>query len=862
MKVLSKLTIKNLYLNKKRTIATIIGIMLSTALICGVAGLVSSFQKTLINAAIDLEGNYHTTFHDVPKDKIKYITNNEKVEKYFFTGQVGWANLEGSANDYKPYMQILEYDKTALENYGVNLIEGRLPENSNELLISEHIRTNARVDLKVGDTITIDVGKRISLVDGIELSEHNSYQVFEDDLEQTPENNESNIESSITPLEEIVDTHPKTYTIVGIIERLNREEYSSPGYTVITYMEEVGDTVNVSALYKNPKDSEEINKNICKSIGIDEMTSNGDLLRFQGVLSDSTMQVLISIAGIIIFIIVISSVFVIRNSFSISVAEKNRQYGMLSSVGATSKQIKKNVLFEGFIIGMIAVPLGILLGIVAIMILLQVVNYLLNDMLDGIDFVYSINAIPILISVAISFITIYLSCVMPARRAAKISPIESIRGNNDIKLKAKKVRTSKITKKLFGIGGVIASKNLKRSKKKYRTTVISIVVSISIFISLSSFITLGTKMTSLYYVNYSYNLFVANGDKETYEKIGKLDNVKNYAYYVQKYVEIDTNKYGNEYLENFYRGENAVITICIYNNEYFKQYIKELGLEDYKTSAILIDDTIIHNEEDGSKRIKMYNVKSGDKITVNNGDEEKTFVISKNTDKRPMGLDGDYYTMQGRIIISDDYAKELFGDNLDYTYDNGFLHVEYDSSMGALYIESDNPDELENTIRDLIKENIDYIDIDVYNVATQVKQQKRLVLVVAIFLYGFITVISLIGVTNIFNTITTNMILRSKEFAMLKSIGMTKKEFNRMIRLESILYGLKALIIGIPIGILGSYLIYKSFGLNVDFGYELPISAIIISIIFVFIIIWMTMKYSLSKINKQNIIETIRKDNV
>ena len=258
----------------------------------------------------------------------------------------------------------------------------------------------------------------------------------------------------------------------------------------------------------------------------------------------------------------------------------------------------------------------------------------------------------------------------------------------------------------------------------------------------------------------------------------------------------------------------------------------------------------------------MYNVKSGDKITVNNGDEEKTFVISKNTDKRPMGLDGDYYTMQGRIIISEDYAKELFGDELDYTYENGDSKVAYYSSMGALYIESDNPDELENTIRDLIKENIDYIDIDVYNVATQVKQQKRVVLVIAIFLYGFITVISLIGVTNIFNTITTNMILRSKEFAMLKSIGMTKKEFNRMIRLESILYGLKALIIGIPIGILGSYLIYKSFGLNVDFGYELPISAIIISIIFVFIIIWMTMKYSLSKINKQNIIETIRKDNV
>lgn len=840
MKVLNKFTIKNLKLNKKRTAVTIIGIMLSTALICGVAGLVSSFQQTLINATIQSEGNYHTTFYNVEKDKLKYITNNEKVEQYFMVGEVGWANLEGSQNVDKPYLNIFEYDNKALENYGITLVEGRVPTNSSEILISEHIRTNGRVDLKVGDTITIDVGKRV-LADGTELDQYNPYLAG------------TEVDGEILE-ERIIDAETKTYTIVGIMERLNSEEYSSPGYTVITCMENIGDTVNISALYKNPKECEEINESICESTGTEEMTVNSELLRWQGVFSDGAMEVLYAIAAVVIVIIVISSVFVIRNSFSISVSEKNRQYGMLASIGATSKQIKRNVVFEGMVIGLIAVPLGILLGVVAIMILLQVVNYLIGDLLAGMKFVYSINIIPVLASVLISFITIYLSCLIPAKRAAKISPIESIRGNNDIKIKARKMKTPKLIKKVFGIGGVIASKNLKRSKKKYRTTVISIVVSIFIFISLSSFLSVGTKISTLYYTDYQFNIIVARGDKEQYEEIVKLENVDKYAYYYQTSLNIDFNRYATEFGKEYYGDtEEAYINVIVYNNEYFKEYVKELGLkeEEYKTAAILIDEIIMYNEDDSKTVGNIYNIKSGDKITVKDAEEEKNITITKRTDKKPMGIEGSYYDT-GIIVVSEEYIKEAFGEEkLDENY-----------YIDALYIQTEESEDLENQINDLIKENIDYTDLYVYNYEAIAEQQKRMILVIAIFLYGFITVISLIGVTNIFNTITTNMILRSKEFAMLKSIGMTTKEFNRMIRLESIMYGLKSLVIGIPLGLIGSYFIQKAFAMDIDLGYSFPLTAVIISIVFVFIIVGITMKYSLNKINKQNIIETIRKENI
>ena len=840
MNILNKFTIKSLKLNKKRTIVTIIGIMLSTALICGVAGLVSSFQNSLIDWARTNDGNYHVTFKNVSSDKAQYVTENQKVKDYFLSSSLGWANLEGSKATNKPYLHVLAYDKKALENYGVVLTDGRLPQNPNEIIITESVLTGARVSLKIGDTITLNIGTRKSN-DDYYLNDDNLYT--EDD-------------------ESIVDTKEKTYTIVGFMETLDVENLYSPGYSALTYMDETPSVIDISVLYKSPKEYEKTTKDICKTLNLNfdgDVYVNSDFLRFQGVMSDSMLNVLYTIAGVVIFIIVISSVFVIRNSFSISVAEKNRQYGMLSSVGATSKQIRRNVIFEGMVIALIAIPLGILFGIVAIMILLKVVNYLLEDMLDGMKFTYSINLVAVLISIIISIITIYLSCLIPARKAAKISPIESIRGNNDIKIKAKKLKTSKLTKKLFGIGGVIASKNLKRSKKKYRTTVISLVISIFIFISLSSFLSLGTKTSEFYYTDFKFNMYVEcldNSNTQIYEKISKLENIDDSAYCYESSLDIDNNKYVSEFGKKILEDDSSPngIAFMVYNNEYFKRYIKELGLNenDYKTTVVLLDYATLYNE-DGSKTVdRIYSLKSGDKVNVKSGDKEKTLTISKFTDVKPMGQEAVYYD-HGIIVVSEDYIKEVFKEDVN---NSDYYH------LSDLFIKSSKPQELENTLNDLIKQGGDYYGLTVFNYETYMKQEQRMLLVVKIFLYGFITVITLIGVTNIFNTITTNMILRSKEFAMLKSVGMSSKEFNKMIRLEIIMYGTKSLLIGIPLGILGSYGMYKAFAQGIDLGYTLPLPAIIISIVFVFIIVGITMKYSLNKINKQNIIETIRKDNI
>ena len=841
MNILNKFTIKSLKLNKKRTIVTIIGIMLSTALICGVAGLVSSFQNSLIDWARTNDGNYHVTFKNVSSDKAQYVTENQKVKDYFLSSSLGWANLEGSKATNKPYLHVLAYDKKALENYGVVLTDGRLPQNPNEIIITESVLTGARVSLKIGDTITLNIGTRKS---------NDDYYLNDDAL--YTEGDES-----------IVDTKEKTYTIVGFMQTLDVEKFYSPGYSALTYMDGTPSAIDISVLYKSPKEYEKTTKDICKTLNLnfdEDVYVNSDFLRFQGVMSYGMLRVLYAIAGVVIFIIVISSVFVIRNSFSISVAEKNRQYGMLSSIGATSKQIRRNVIFEGMVIGLIAIPLGILLGIVAIMILLKVVNYLLTDMLSGLGFTYSINLLAVLISVAISIITIYLSCLIPARKAAKISPIESIRGNNDIKINSKKLRTSKLTKKLFGIGGVIASKNLKRSKKKYRTTVISLVISIFIFISLSSFLTLGTKTSQFYYMDFKFNVYVhslSDANTQIYEKISKLENVDNSAYCYQSSLDIDNIKYASEFGKKFLENDPQPtgIAFMVYNNEYFKKYIKEIGLKesDYKTAVILLDYDTFYNE-DGSKTVdRIYSLKSGDKVNVKSGDKEKTLTISKFTDVKPMGQEAVYYD-HGIIVVSEDYIKEVFKEDVN---NSDYYH------LSDLFIKSSKPQELENTLNDLIKQGGDYYGLTVFNYETYMKQEQRMLLVVKIFLYGFITVITLIGVTNIFNTITTNINLRRGEFAILKSVGMTSHEFNRLINLETIFYSLKSLLIGIPLGVGISYLIYIAFSEGSrEFQYEFPFGGVFISILAVFILVFIIMNYSIKKVNKQNIIEDIRNENI
>lgn len=865
MNILKNITYKNLRLNKRRNIVTIIGIILSVALITALSSLVVSFKESIINLEKNINGDFHYSFDDVNEKDLTIFQNNRSIENFYKVGALGYAKID-TENEYKPYAYIITIDNKDFKSVGIDLTEGELPKNSNEIIIPRHLRNNGKVDLKVGDTITLEVGSRMS--EDYTLGQNNPYD----------ETNNETIEN----------TRSITYKVVGIFERPSTalEPFSSPGYTFITTNASEVTSYKIYARYTKEglKNQYKVTAGILgvdanilkKSITLDpdyveisekeleKSKYNFDTNRYLIMLetnaySDNSMKALLAISAIVVVIIIVTSVYCIKNSFNISITEKTKEYGILKSVGATSKQIKKSVYYEAFLLGCVGIPLGILSGVLASFILIHVVNYFIKDLFVGNgSLVFKISYISILISILLSIVTIFMSSRKGAKIASKTSPMVLIRGNNDILVNSKKLRTPKFIDKLFGIGGVVSYKNIKRNKKKYRTTIVSIVMSVSVYIALSYFINTAFDVVKMEKGEYTYNLVYTsyttdyNTNFNNVLNFSKHDTVKKYSIirmstFTGKFKESkDFKKYSSSSMESeeFTPSLNSVTVISVGKKEYLR-YISKLGLNynNVKDKGILIDNDMGYDTE---KKLNVsYNMtdnKKGDVINFTSMKGDKTFdmELSSVTNIRPFGYENIYGSLV--IVVSDEYMDTL--DKIEAV---------------SLYVESTDSDKLQSDIDKMCK---DTEGCYVNNIDADVKQMKSLYTVIAIFLYGFISVISLIGITNIFNTITTNMALRKREFATLKSIGMTSKEFNRMIFLESFFYIFKSLLIGIPIGVLLSYFIFKGLSNQVLFSYKVPFKGIIVSIVIVcLLIVWLN-NYSSKKANKGNVIETIRNENI
>lgn len=885
MKLLNKLTLKNLRLNKVRTAVTIIGIMLSAALITVVSGMALSGRQTMIDGQTEWSGNYDVALDIIDTAKIDKIRQNRNVENAFYKERLGFSKATVADNAEYGYA-VTAISENAFDGcFKLKLEKGSFPTNSNEAVVTGAFKNTDGKDVKVGDKITLELGV-LKGTDGKVLGESEL-------LDLSPKRFK---ESKIT------DKKQKTYTITGIIENPNTRELNNPSscfeiYTVSdeespveairtkhmnklyiaytpqsegNYLQNTADILGFKADDMNNVSSDEISPEDQQTSGVNGYSFNTTLLAMKGYGgSEGTNVMIFSLAVIIIIIVMLASVFVIRNSFAISITEKTSMYGMLASVGATKRQIRRNVLFEGFILGLIGIPLGILLGLGVNAILIAILNSVLGDMLSGASFVFVTPTIPIICAIVLSAVTIFLSSFFIALRASRIPPLVAIRGNKDIKVKNNKpYRTSKLTKKLFGVGGEIASKSLKRSRKKYRTTVISIVVSVAMFIAVSAFMDYGMTFTDHYYGNADYSYMVSGIDANQAQTIEKMPEIENYLTVGLQYGHVSADVPVNECGENFLY-DNADGTKSFgaefleFEHDTFVKICRELEL-DYNNvkGGVLVYSKVtpydMENMEGTGKPMKLFGKTAPTKLTVYGNDDNGNELIagklkvSSVFDEFPESIEyvtGDGTTLGGSLIIGEQgVISPQLGEHGCYI---------------TLYANTSDHTSLTSRIESMSGTGDSESGISIFDYEENVRQFNAVMLIVGIFVYGFIGVISLIGLTNIFNTISTNMQLRSKEFASLKSIGMTKKEFNRMIRLESLMYGIKSLLIGIPLGVLGVFAIFSAFSNgNVPMSFVFPWKAILISIAAVIIVVWLIMKYSISKVNKQNIIETIRNDNI
>lgn len=849
MSILNRLTIKNLRLNKKRTIVTIIGIILSTALMVGIGLLFSSFQDLMIRDTIGYNGKYEANYGDVDLNKLNNI--KDKDFTYFYEKPIGFSKIE-SSNEYKPYMYITSVNKEYFDE--LKLVDGNFPKNENEVVISNHVITNGGLNYKVGDIATFRYGKR------------------------NIEGNDTLANSELVDGEFLTNEGTYTYKIVGIVERSNFESYSASGYTAFTVdVNSDKGNVNLYVMFNKNKKIIKQSEELAKELNYNgDINYNSTLLALYG---ESTYgNVMSSMGGMMIImlsLVSIGCIIVIYNSFAISVMERKKEFGLLSSIGATKRQLSHTVFFEALVVGVIGIILGILGAYIGIGCVILIINNLISDMLE-----YKLhlvtNPLFIIIPVIFMIIVIGVSAFIPSRRASKVSPIEAIRQNDDIKINKKKIRTSKLVLKLFGIEGEIALKNIKRNKKKYRVTIVSLFISIVLFISFSSYMnyTLNTASSVMGEVPYDYQISYfgddPNNDKEALDKINEIvksSDVKEYVSYSVSNLSIIGNyTYSDEYLD-FYKsayGENGIkalnnlkyqyISIYILDDNSYNKYKKLIGIDN--DSVILLNKfkgvsygnnkrvnyniPVINN---GNINIKICNFDNDEDVDTTkycNNNIDNIFVTNKSFDL----IEEFSYMDDFKLIVNKKLYDSISDSSTHYTQFN---------------IISDNT----NNIDKLTKELDKYSNVNYTNIKEAMKQANNLILVVKILMYGFISLVTLIGVTSVFNTISTSMALRKREFAVLRSIGLTNRGFNKILFFESLFFGMKSLIFAIPVSIGITVLIHYALADMVSIStIIIPWKYIIISIVSVFVIVLLTMMYSTSKIKKHNIIEQIREENI
>lgn len=860
MNIFNKVALQGLRKSRTRTIVTIIGVALSSAMIMAVATFGVSLLSYLSDGAAQKYGGWHTGFINVPYSFVEERMKDKEIANYATLENIGYAVLGGSRTPEKPYLFVAGYSEEAFHMLPVTLVAGRLPENSSEIVISGGISSRGGVRIPVGSEITLDIGNRLS--GSSSLGQNDTYKAGN---------------------ETFMAQEKRTYTVVGICQKPNYEEDNSPGYTIITKSDGTNksDSFNFFPELKNPYSVRNYAKN--KSGG-HSYIFNDNVLRFMGISDNNIFNMLLySVAAIVIFIVMTGSVFLIYNAFNISLNERTHQIGILMSVGATQKQIKNSVVFEGLCIGIMGIPAGILAGMGGINTVISIVADSFENVMYDVPLKMVISLPAIIVSVITSLITIMVSAYIPARKAAKVPVMECIRQTNEVKVNAKNIKTSKFAEKIYGLEGILALKNFRRNKKRYRSIVLSLTLSVVLFISANSFVIELKQASEMAVVYTTYDIGFITKEMEDselaalYDQLKTADGVYNViCQALARYTcEAGTDSLTDNLkktldikpedqtvhlsLEVQFLGDNTYLDIIkklgLPENEYTGQNAKFISMAkiDDHTQRIKMPEDFKNMFKEESASLTIYPVTDSQDAVQGTGREINiTFADYESNDVLP-----DLEDTGGNAQT--EYIFQVFA---PYSLKDSFEITDTNRGTKGITFCSKTPKKSTEDIEMKILAGGVTDNYTLLNLDNVTEDNTNIILIVNIFAYTFIVMISLIAAANVFNTISTNIKLRKRELAMLRSVGISERGFQKMMNFECVFYGIRALMSGLPLAMLFSWLIY--YGMYVggadDIDFVIPWAGIIISTFSVLFIVFITMLYSVSKIKKENIIDALRDD--
>lgn len=881
IKVLNKIILRNLVKNKKRTLSILLGIVIVNVAIFSILLLLSSYQQYLIKS-VRRTDNWDTKISNITYKDYKQLNNLNQIKEISKTHNMGIMNIPSSGIT-SIYVELYSYDENSMQNLlATNIKAGRLPQNSNEIAISTISDSEdiylAQETYKLGDKFTFKSG---------EIS--------------------------------------KEYNIVGILNssKYDKSSITESIHGAITYMDESENTnesiLDVFVSNKDIANTYDTAQEIVKMLNIsnDNISYNEELLNYS-LVSNSEFKNSFYLVGItLILIIVIASFMLIFTTLNITLNSRIKEFGTLRSVGCTKKQIRKIIFKEIFIITLIAIPISILISVGIVNIILYIIENLVSNLIlqDQSIFVAG-HTVPIKMYFSLSylgidilfiFITVFISALVPVVKISKISPIEAIKEINDIQVSNKKINKKLILSRILKYESSLGYKFIKRSRGNSSSIIMSLIICIVLFIVCSNYIE--NIYARAYNENRNYNyLAYVNNLQNSDELITNLKdrNLIN-SYYTRESItslnlNIDLENVNKELLEFwnkegsvqhiFYNESNPEIPLLtctiftIIEDETYNNFLDNCGIEKLEDGECILLNNINLPQY---ANFHVTNFKEGDNIALsitNLGnqdiqfqDEEINDAIDKdidynysaikNIDLKIKSIENNFHGYFNYSVINDLYASPIAifvnKNTLDdinqkmtieqrnfFNTSNGFEN----NSDIRVYINSSNPTGIEEYIN-----KYDTSEISGINYQKEIESNNNKRLIMGIFLYSFIGLIAISCILNIFNIIYSNIQLRKRNFAILKSLGMTKRQLNKMLRFECFYYCIKALLIGITLGILIFILIYKiEYEINNHFLFSMFISwqNILLCIIFVLLVVFTSMSISKNTIKYENLIEIIK----
>lgn len=858
MNIANKLTYRHLKENKGRTVVTTLGICVSVAMITAVFVAMASFLNLFGEIGKISSGNWDAYYYHLSQSQIEQVEKDSRISKVGL--KYGSENKSFQIKNPTSYKrgtaEMIIGDKSYFEMVLTGNFDGKVPANENEVAVEkDFLDKNGMKDAKVGDKIVLTQGQR-QLDDGSYVTGSN----FNKDEKFVPSGDE------------------KEYTITAILHTNPATKYSSVWRGISEDEIKSDDICAYITLAKQNSSAYSTIEAIQNDYKIDVYQANEDVLAsYLSGRQGDFLATMLPIVLVVLILIVIASVMLIYNAFGMSLSERVRYLGMLASVGATKSQKRKSVYFEGAILGAIGIPVGILAGILGISITLKLVGHKIisTGMIAGVNdsnmqMKTVVPAWAIIGIILVSIFTIFISAFIPARKASKITPIDAIRQRQEFKVKPKKLKAPKYIKKIFGYEGELAYKNLKRNGKKSRLITASIALSIVLFISCNYFCGMFIQASG-YEKNIPYQISTTityGHKKELYDALDKMQGVNKY-YIDTTDMSISLGK-SSPFIKN-----NEIKDMANYTSDYSKLFG---GEKDVSTVIHYVDDSEFNTlcENNGID----YNAFYGDSlkcVLLNNlthkQDTTKVFndsIIGKHIiqnpdyasdDRNPLDIEvGGLVKFDKNSLPCNLVAPGVVGIIMPYSQ---YINVvnkgvkANDISMNVC-VETDEHKEVAENLTTLLNEN-DFGGSYVSDNVDTLETMNTVIFIIQVFVYGFITLISLITIANIINTISANIALRRKEFAMLKSVGTTPKGFSKMVSLESVFYALKAVIFGVPISVLISVVLNKMLGES-SIPYHFDIKLYLSVIIVVFVLILITMIYSVRKLKSDNIIEALKED--